>query len=87
VYDKQLLEPVLTRHRTQYRLNWEIYDKESGNTLHKERFYEQPRAAFAGFNWARTEERCGSAAIYRRDTPEHPWSTLASFANPPPRSR
>jgi hypothetical protein len=66
-----------------YRFNWEIYDKESGNTFRKERFYEQPRVAFASFDWARTEQRCVSAEIYRRGTPEHIWLMLASFVNRP----
>jgi hypothetical protein len=66
-----------------YRFNWEIYDKESGNTFRKERFYEQPSRAFASFNWARTEQRCVSAEIYRRGTPEHAWLMLASFVNWP----
>jgi hypothetical protein len=66
-----------------YRFNWEIYDKESGNTFRKERFYEQPRGAFAGLNWAMTEERCVSAEIYRRGTPEHTWLMLTSFVNRP----
>jgi tetratricopeptide (TPR) repeat protein len=82
--DKPLLEPV--QHRMQYRLNWKIYDKESGNTFHKERLYGQPRAAFASFNWARTEKHCVSAEVYRRGTPEHSWVMLASFGNRPLRA-
>jgi hypothetical protein len=86
VSDKRLLEPVKTHHRTQYRLHWEIYDKESGNTFHKERFYEQPGGAFASFNWAKTEERCVSAEVYRSGTSEHSWVMLASFVNRPLRA-
>jgi hypothetical protein len=67
----------------QYRFNWEIYDKESGITFRKERFYEQPGGAFAAFNWARTEERCVSAEIYRRGTSGDAWVMLASFVNRP----
>ena len=86
VSNKRLLELVKTHHRTQYRLNWEIYDKESGNTFHKERFYEQPGGAFASFNWAKTEERCVSAEVYRSGTSEHSWVMLASFVNRPLRA-
>jgi hypothetical protein len=67
----------------QYRFHWEIYDKESGITFRKERFYEQPRGAFAALNWVRTEERRVSAKIYRRGTPEHTWLMLASLVNRP----
>jgi hypothetical protein len=84
VYDK--LELLKSHHRMRYRLNWEIYDKESGDTFRRERFYEKPREAYAGFDWARKEVRCVSVEIYRRGMPEHPWSMLASFINRPLRA-
>jgi hypothetical protein len=75
--------PHTGKQLMQYRFNWEIYDKESGNTFRKERFYNQPRRAFAAFNWARTEDRCVSAEISRRGAAEHSWVVLASFVNRP----
>jgi hypothetical protein len=46
------LELLKPHHRMRYRLNWEIYDKESGDTFRRERFYEKPKDAYAGFDWA-----------------------------------
>jgi hypothetical protein len=86
VSDRQPLELVQIHRRMQYRLEWEIYDHETGNTFRKERFYEQPTGAYASFNWARMEERCVSAQIYRRGSPEHTWFMLASFVNWPLRA-
>lgn len=86
VSDKRLLELVEARRLLPYRLSWEIYDQESGNILRKDRFYELPSGAFKSFDWARTEQRCVSAKLFRRGAPEHTWVMLGSFVNQPLRA-